>query len=78
MPRSIPGPTMFAATMYDLWKSRDAIVADDALVFGVGFVVAFASAVVAIKTFMKFISTHSFKGFAWYRIIFGVMLLFLL
>ncbi len=71
-------PTMFAATMYDLWKSRDVIVADDALVFSVGFVVAFVSAVVAIKTFMKFISTHSFKGFAWYRIIFGVMLLFLL
>ncbi len=71
-------PTMFAATIYDLWKSREAVVADDALIFGVGFIVAFVSAIVAIKTFMKFISTHSFKGFAWYRILFGVVLLFLL
>ncbi len=44
---------------------------------GVGFVFAFVSALIAIKTFMKFISTHSFRGFAWYRIILGVLLLVL-
>ena len=75
-------PTMFAATLYDLWKSRDVLFVSggvqDILVFAIGFLVAFVSAIVAIKTFMKFISTHSFKGFAWYRIVFGVVLLFLL
>lgn len=69
-------PTMLAATLFDLVKSRGAISGGgDVIIFGIGFVFAFLSGMVAIKTFMRFISTHSFKGFAWYRIIFGTLLL---
>lgn len=70
-------PTMLAATMYDLLKSQGELGSSDAVVFGVGFIMAFLSALLAIKTFIKFISTHSFRGFAWYRIIFGILLLVL-
>ena len=70
-------PTMLAATLFDLLKSRASLHSSDALMLGVGFVFAFVSALIAIKTFMKFISTHSFRGFAWYRIILGVLLLVL-
>ncbi len=69
-------PTMLAATLFDLVKSRGAISGGgDVIIFGIGFVFAFLSGMIAIKTFMRFISTHSFKGFAWYRIIFGILLL---
>lgn len=71
-------PTMLAATMFDLLKSRASLQSSDALMFGVGFVFAFVSALFAIKTFIKFISTHSFRGFAWYRIGLGILLLILL
>ena len=68
-------PVMFAATGYDLLKSRDALVAADAPVFAVGFVVSFISALYVVKAFLAFVSRKSFAGFAWYRIIFGALLL---
>ena len=70
-------PTMLAATLFDLLKSRGSLHSSDALMLGVGFVFAFVSAMIAIKVFIKFISTHSFRGFAWYRIVLGVLLLVL-
>ncbi len=70
-------PIMFAATGYDLFKSRDTLTAADAPVFAVGFVVSFLSAVVVVKAFLGFVSRHSFKPFAWYRIAFGALLLFM-
>ncbi len=70
-------PTMLAATGYDLLKSAGSISSSDVPVFAVGFIVAFFSALVAVKTFIRFIGTHSFRGFAWYRIAFGVLILFL-
>ncbi len=71
-------PVMFAATSYDLLKSRDALRAADAPVFAVGFLVAFVSAVVVVKAFLGYVSRHSFAAFAWYRIALGSLLLFLL
>lgn len=68
-------PVMFAATGYDLLKSRDSLSAADAPVFAVGFVVSFVSALIIVKAFLAFVSRKSFVGFAWYRIIFGAMLL---
>lgn len=68
-------PVMFAATIYDLLKSRGALTAADAPVFAVGFIVAFISALIVVKAFLAFISRKSFAGFAWYRIIFGALLL---
>jgi len=68
-------PVMFAATGFDLIKSRNTLVAADAPVFAVGFVVSFISAVFVVKAFLAFVSRKSFVGFAWYRIIFGAALL---
>jgi len=68
-------PVMLAATGYDLFKSRDLLTAADVAPFAVGFVVAFASALVVVKAFLGFVARHDFRGFAWYRIIFGAALL---
>lgn len=67
-------PTIFAASLYDLYKSRDVLVAGDAGIFAVGFLTAFVSAFIVIKLFLKYVSTHDFKAFGWYRIIFGLFL----
>ena len=50
-------------------------MASDAPVFAAGFLVAFVSALVVVRAFLRFVSSHSFKAFAWYRIVFGVALL---
>lgn len=71
-------PVMFAATFYDLLKSRDALSAADAPAFAVGFVVAFVSAAIVIKAFLGYVSRHTFAAFAWYRIALGLLLLLLL
>ena len=68
-------PTMFGATFLDLYKSWDFLVAADLPIFVVGFVAAFFSACLAIESLLKFISNHTFVGFAWYRIAFGVLVL---
>jgi undecaprenyl-diphosphatase len=68
-------PVMFAATLFDLLKSRGALSAADAPVFAVGFLVSFVSAVIVVKAFLAFVSHHSFAVFAWYRILFGAALL---
>jgi undecaprenyl-diphosphatase len=71
-------PVMFAATLYDLLKSRHALSVADAPAFAVGFLVAFVSAVIVVKAFLGYVSRHSFAAFAWYRLIFGGALLLLL
>ena len=68
-------PVMFAATTFDLWKARDLLSAADAPVFAVGFVVSFVSALLVIRWLLRFVASHSFRGFAWYRIVFGLILL---
>jgi undecaprenyl-diphosphatase len=68
-------PVMFAATLYDLFGSRDVLTAADAPVFATGFVVAFVSALVVVKAFLGYVSRRSFAVFAWYRIAFGGLLL---
>ncbi len=68
-------PTMFAATLYDVYKHRDLFSMDDMALFVVGGTVSFISAFVAVRGLIRFISRHDFTVFAWYRIIFGVMVL---
>lgn len=68
-------PTMFAATFYDLFKHRDVLQFDQAPMFIVGFVTAFFSALLAVRTFVRFVSNHSYEIFAWYRIAFGLVIL---
>ncbi|HKV74264.1 MAG TPA: undecaprenyl-diphosphate phosphatase [Gemmatimonadales bacterium] len=68
-------PTMCAATLFDLYKSRGALSMGDIPVFTIGFVVSFLSALVVIKAFLQFVSSHDFRGFAWYRLGFGALVL---
>ncbi len=68
-------PTMLAATAYDLYKNWALLDMGDLPVFAVGFVASFVSAMVAVKAFLGFVSNHTFVGFAWYRIIFGIVVL---
>jgi undecaprenyl-diphosphatase len=68
-------PVMFAATLYDLLKSAGSLAAGDAPSFAVGFVVSFLSALVVVQGFLRYVSRHSFTAFAWYRIVFGALLL---
>ncbi len=68
-------PTMFAATLYDVYKHRDLFSMDDMALFVVGGTVSFISAFFAVRGLIRFISRHDFTVFAWYRIIFGVMVL---
>jgi undecaprenyl-diphosphatase len=68
-------PTMFAATLYDVYKHRDLFSADDIGLFAVGSAVSFVSAFLAVRGLIRFISRHDFTVFAWYRIAFGVLVL---
>src|ERR1043165_741154 len=69
-------PTLVAAGLYDLLKNRALLSAGDAPVFAIGLVVAFISAFVVIRWIIRYVATHDFKPFAWYRIAFGVLVLF--
>ncbi|WP_295628734.1 undecaprenyl-diphosphate phosphatase [uncultured Nitrosomonas sp.] len=68
-------PIMFAATFYDVYKNRAILELDDVSMFAVGFMGAFFSALVAIRGLIRFISNHDFTVFAWYRIVFGIVIL---
>jgi undecaprenyl-diphosphatase len=68
-------PTMFAATLYDVYKHRALFSASDLDLFAVGGVVSFISAFVAVRGLLRFISRHDFSVFAYYRIAFGVLVL---
>src|SRR3569832_1846665 len=68
-------PTMFAATVYDLYKSRDLIHSEEAGLLLAGLVCAFFSALIVVIVFHAFVARHSFTPFAWYRIVFGGVVL---
>jgi undecaprenyl-diphosphatase len=67
-------PTMLAASLYDLYKSHEAI-ATDVPALAVGFVVSFVMAILAIKSFLAVIKKRSFAAFGAYRIVLGVVVL---
>ena len=68
-------PIMFGATLYDLWKSRDVLSLTDIPVFAVGFLISFISAIFVIRALLSYVKGHDFRGFAWYRIAFGAILM---
>jgi undecaprenyl-diphosphatase len=68
-------PTLIGAGVYSLYKERALLSLADMPWFGVGLVVSFLSAWVCVRWLLKFISTHSFEVFAWYRIAFGIVVL---
>ncbi len=68
-------PTMFAATLYDVYKHRELFSSNDIGLFTVGGIASFFSAFLAVRGLLRFISRHDFSVFAWYRIAFGLMVL---
>ncbi len=69
-------PTLVVASLYDLYKHRELLdLATDAPYFAVGLFAAFISALLAIKGLLRYISQHNFIVFAWYRIVFGLLVL---
>ena len=68
-------PTMFAATFYDVYKNWQLFSADDIGMFAVGSAASFICALLAVRGLIRFISRHDFGVFAWYRIVFGVLVL---
>ncbi len=71
-------PIMFAATFYDLYKSREFLHASDFPYFAVGFIVSFIFAAIAIKTFIRLLSRWTLVPFAVYRLIISVVVWFVL
>jgi undecaprenyl-diphosphatase len=68
-------PTLIAAGAYDLWKHRSLLAVEDAGMWAVGLAVSFLSAFVVIRWLIRYVASHDFRWFAWYRIAFGVLVL---
>ena len=68
-------PTLLLATAYLLYKERAMMSAADLPLFGIGTVAAFLSAFLCVRWLLRYISSHDFTAFAWYRIIFGLVVL---
>jgi undecaprenyl-diphosphatase len=68
-------PTLLAATAYELFRNRDLLATGDIAMIGVGFVVAFVSALVVVRWLLRYVAHHDFVPFAWYRIAFGLVIL---
>ena len=68
-------PTLVAAGGYDLWKNRALFSTDDLGMFAVGGAVSFISAFIVIRWLIRYVASHDFRPFAWYRIVFGAIVL---
>lgn len=68
-------PTMFAATAYDVYKSWALLRAEDLPVFAAGFIASFVAAFFSVRWLLRYIASHTFELFAWYRIVFGLFVL---
>lgn len=68
-------PTLIGAGVYSLYKERALLSMADLPMFGVGLLFSFISAWLCIRWLLRYIATHTFVGFAWYRIAFGIVVL---
>ena len=68
-------PTLVAAGAYDFYKHRALFDSADLGAFSIGFIAAFVSAFLCVRWLLRYISTHDFSVFAWYRIVFGLVVL---
>jgi undecaprenyl-diphosphatase len=68
-------PTLIGAGAYSLYKDRALLTAADAPLFLVGLVFSFASAWICVRWLLRYVSSHDFVPFAWYRIVFGIVVL---
>ena len=68
-------PTLIGAGLYSLYKERALLSVADIPLFGVGLLFSFVSAWLCVRWLLRYISTHTFVVFAWYRIAFGMVVL---
>ncbi len=68
-------PTLIGAGAYSLYKERALLSMADLPMFAVGLLFSFISAWICVRWLLRYISTHSFTPFAWYRIAFGIVVL---
>ncbi len=68
-------PTLIGAGAYSLYKERGQLGPEDIPMFAVGLLFSFVSAWLCVRWLLRYISTHDFKPFAWYRIAFGLIVL---
>ncbi|MSQ69870.1 MAG: undecaprenyl-diphosphate phosphatase [Betaproteobacteria bacterium] len=68
-------PTLVAAGGYDLLKHRELLSMADLPMFAVGLIAAFISAFLCVRWLLRYIASHDFTWFAWYRIAFGMVIL---
>jgi undecaprenyl-diphosphatase len=68
-------PTLIAATLYELYKERALLSGNDLGMWTVGFIASFISAFFCVRWLLRYISSHDFTVFAWYRIAFGLVVL---
>ncbi len=66
-------PIMFAATGYQIVKYRALFTAADLAPFAVGFATSFVAALLAVRGLIRFVASHDFRAFAWYRIVLGIV-----
>ncbi|MBU6467770.1 MAG: undecaprenyl-diphosphate phosphatase [Betaproteobacteria bacterium] len=68
-------PTLFAATLYEVVKYRHLFHREDIALFFVGSVFSFIFAFITVRALLRFVSQHRFTSFAFYRIVFGILIL---
>lgn len=68
-------PTLVGAGVYDTWKYRALLSADDLPLFGCGLALSFVSALACVHWLIRYVASHDFVPFAWYRIVFGAVVL---
>ena len=66
-------PTMLGAFVYDLYKNWNVIDASAGVTIAIGFIAAFVSALIVVRSFLDFVSKRGFTPFAWWRIIVGMV-----
>ncbi|HVO87292.1 MAG TPA: undecaprenyl-diphosphate phosphatase [Casimicrobiaceae bacterium] len=69
-------PTLFAACGYEFVKNRALLSSSDLSAFGIGFVASFVSAFLCVRWLIRYVSRNDFVPFAWYRIVFGALILY--
>jgi len=71
-------PTMFAASAYKLFKSFDSLTRDNLDILLFGNLIAFVVALIAIRSFIHFLTKNGFRVFGWYRILAGILIILLI
>jgi undecaprenyl-diphosphatase len=68
-------PTMLAATALDIYKNPTVFTGEQLVIWLIGFITSFITAIIGVKFFIKYVQKNDFKAFAWYRIILGLIVL---